>query len=158
MRLFSLRARLPLALTTLVALSGPAVAFDATSAEQPKVTLAAAAGGAPVNAYRSEAGLDTLERSSDLDAVARRHSADMAEMGQMTHTGSDGSDHTARLQGAGCAGGAENVAEGPYTEASVVEAWMSSPRHRRNILLSEAQSYGLGNVGDYWTLVVASGC
>lgn len=130
-----------------------------SGASEASVTRAAVPrSGASINSYRAEAGRASVNRLPKLDAVARRHAADMAARGQMTHRGSDGSTHTQRLRRAGCPGGAENIAAGPYTEATVMAAWMSNPGHRRNILLPAVESYGLANVGGYWSLVLARSC
>ena len=47
----------------------------------------------------------------------------------------------------------ENVARGYRTPEGVMDAWMSSPGHRGNILDCEYKQMGIGlaQPGNYWT-------
>lgn len=91
-----------------------------------------------VNQYRVSAGRQALVLEGGIMACAQRHSQDMADHGCMTHTGSNGSDLQRRLSEAGwttnrLAGAAENVAEGQSRPEEVVQGWLMSPGHHRNI-------------------------
>lgn len=44
----------------------------------------------------------------------------------------------------------ENIARGQLTAAQVMEDWMQSPSHKRNILESEFKEIGVGIFGDVW--------
>jgi len=115
-----------------------------------------------VNAERTARGLPAMVYDSRLELAAQRHSEDQAAMGRMTHTGSDGSSMTQRIDRVGFAwrSAAENVAYGYQTPAAVMAAWMASDGHRRNILSANTRiGVGLAYGSDgrpYWTQVFAT--
>lgn len=108
-----------------------------------------------VNEYREENDLDPLEQSDDLAAVAREHSADMAEQDYFSHTSPDGNGPGDRLEAAGidCSGWAENLAYETDSEFSaddaqsvadsIVQGWIDSDGHRQN-LLGDFEEEGIG--------------
>ncbi|MFI1966205.1 CAP domain-containing protein [Streptomyces pathocidini] len=108
-----------------------------------------------VNSERSKAGCSPVTVDEKLTKAAQDHSKDMAEHGTMSHTGSDGSDAGERITRAGYSWSTygENVAYGYSTPAQVMEGWMSSPGHKRNILNCDYKEIGVGlaQPGSYWT-------
>ena len=48
---------------------------------------------------------------------------------------------------------AENVAQGQKNPSQVVNAWMKSPGHRKNILSPKYTEIGVGYSNNYWTQV-----
>jgi uncharacterized protein YkwD len=109
---------------------------------------------AATNTERVAAGCRALRVDDRINIAAQQHSADMANRGTMSHVGKDGSRFTDRLHSAGYPRpGAENIAYGQPTAASVVAAWMASPGHRRNILNCAYTATGVGYDprGNYWT-------
>lgn len=103
-----------------------------------------------------------LEMDDVLRGVARSYSAQMAEGGFFDHVDPWGRDPSDRVTSAGFTGSppiGENIAQGYPTPEDVVQGWMDSPGHCRNILdgeygvigigyyLDDAQAYG----GAYWT-------
>lgn len=88
------------------------------------------------NREREKADLPPLSVDPRLEEAARRHALDMAARSRMSHKGSDGSSPFQRMekQGYHFRRAAENVAAGASTVDSVMEGWMKSPPHRRNIL------------------------
>ncbi|MFF2196746.1 CAP domain-containing protein [Streptomyces sp. NPDC058157] len=108
-----------------------------------------------VNQERAAAGCPALTVNPMLTQAAQDHSADMAAHATMSHTGSDGSDPGARITRAGYPWQAygENVAYGYGTPEQVMEGWMNSPGHRRNILDCSYREIGIGlaQPGQYWT-------
>ncbi|APZ55030.1 CAP domain-containing protein [Salipiger abyssi] len=131
--------------------------------EQAPTPTAVASQGAAVqaatpslNAYRAANGLPGLTRSAALQRAAEAHARDMARMGDMTHTGSDGSSVGDRVkrQGYRFRRVAENIAETGRGADRVMELWIASPPHRKNMLLRDVTQYGLAQSGDYWALVV----
>jgi uncharacterized protein YkwD len=44
------------------------------------------------------------------------------------------------------------------SDAQVIANWMTSPGHRRNILLRDAREFGYGHVGDRFVLILGRGC
>lgn len=109
---------------------------------------------AATNTERVAAGCRALRVDDRINTAAQRHSVDMANRSTMSHIGRDGSRFTDRLQATGYPRpGAENVAFGQPTAASVVAAWMASSGHRRNILNCAYTAIGVGYDprGNYWT-------
>jgi len=109
---------------------------------------------AQINEIRRQNGLNTLEYDSDLSAVARNHSRDMAENDYFSHTAPDGDSFVDRYEQAGydCAvGGGENIAmRGTIDEPSesamasaFVDMWMNSSGHRENILRERWNAEGI---------------
>jgi uncharacterized protein YkwD len=116
-----------------------------------------------IDAARADAGLAPLVWNDQVAEAAAAHSADMAATSTLTHTGSDGSDGGERLTAEGFRWTAwgENIASGFTTPQSLVDAWMASSGHRRQ-LLGGHRYVGLAVATSssgtpYWTLVVATG-
>lgn len=107
------------------------------------------------NQERSKYGLRPLSWNSQLRAAAINHSIDMARMQRMSHTGSNGSDVSARVKAQRYSYSmiAENVAAGQRTPQQVVSSWMNSPGHRKNILNPNLTEIGIGHTNGYWTQV-----
>lgn len=111
-----------------------------------------------VNQERSKVGLPPLKENWELSRVARYKSEDMITKNYFSHTSPTyGSpfqmmkDFGISYQAAG-----ENIAAGQRTPAEVVEAWMNSEGHRKNILSPTYTEIGVGYVkggsyGHYWT-------
>jgi uncharacterized protein YkwD len=141
-----------LSLTAGVATAAPS---EAVLAEQAHVVLL-------VNEQRAAAGLAPLVVNETLADGAQDYAQYMATANFFSHTGPDGSDVTARAEAAGYTTWvflAENLAAGQPTPERVVQAWMTSPTHRANILAPEATEVGLGHAynpnakfGNYWAL------
>ena len=91
---------------------------------------------------------DKLEKASFL------HSQDMKENNYFSHISPDGSKVNARLDRIGYRWSAygENIAQGQHTEAEVVQNWLKSPGHCRNIMNKSYKEMGVGRSGNYWTL------
>lgn len=108
------------------------------------------------NVRRTAAGCDPLRVDVRLVRAAQAHSADMAEHDYFAHDSQDGRSPWDRIKAAGYADpGAENIAKGYPTAAAVVEGWMNSPGHRRNILNCDLEAIGIGiaegDGGPWWT-------
>ncbi|GMF17067.1 unnamed protein product [Phytophthora lilii] len=102
---------------------------------------------------------------SKLQAAAQRQADDMAANNFMGHKGSDGSKMAQRAAEAGFTGGAvaENVAADQKDVNAVVDSWMKSPGHRRNILGNYTvfgAAYAFNRASKYkhsWTQVFGRG-
>lgn len=111
------------------------------------------------NEQRAEAGCGKLRRDAKLAKAARAYSIDMAKDKHLDHTGLDGSSPGSRMEAAGydtSAGWAENIAYGYQTPEAVMNGWMKSEGHRRNILDCNLKALGVGaakasNGSLYWT-------
>ncbi|WP_417741761.1 CAP domain-containing protein [Salipiger sp.] len=139
----------------------PNVASRSTPSEpaaSASASVEAAAAAPSLNAFRSSRGLRPLSRSAKLDAVAQAHARDMQSMNRMTHTGSNGSQMTDRLQSGGYRyrTAAENVAQTGQGMDRVMELWINSPGHRSNMLKTNVTEYGVGRAGDFYTMVLAA--
>ena len=98
------------------------------------------------NKQRRKHDCEDLSTNSDLARAARRHSDDMADHNYFDHTGRDGREPVDRAGDAGYEGGyvGENIAAGQKSPGDVVESWMDSPGHRKNILNCEYTEIGVG--------------
>ena len=111
-----------------------------------------------VNEERTKRGLGALKRASDLDALARAHSADMINRHFFDHNNPDGQSPFDRMRAAGISyrAAAENIASGQRSAEAVMNAWMNSSGHRANILNATYTEIGIGAVKSsggtiYWT-------
>lgn len=111
-------------------------------------------------AVRASQGLGGLRSNAGLDRIALAHSQDMAVNGYISHVDRSGQRAQGRVRKAGVTncGIGENIAQGQSSVEEVVAAWMASPGHRRNLLNRDYASYGIGRVGDTWTLIFALPC
>ncbi|MFD3807527.1 CAP domain-containing protein [Streptomyces sp. NPDC058611] len=132
---------------------------QATEPAAPKDTAAPSGAQAEVlalvNKERTAVGCPVLTLNAKLTKAAQDHSADMAANSNMSHTGSDGSDPGQRITRAGYQWRTygENVAYGYSTPEKVMQGWMNSPGHKRNILDCSYKEIGIGlaQPGHYWT-------
>ena len=102
-----------------------------------------------------------LENDNFCRLSSRLHSEDMAERKFFEHTNLDGLTPFDRMAAAGYTGAypwGENIAAGQTSPAAVVDAWMKSPGHCRNIMNPGYTVLGVGyfkGVGSpmthYWT-------
>ncbi|MBK8051345.1 MAG: CAP domain-containing protein [Anaerolineales bacterium] len=101
-----------------------------------------------VNAERTAHGCSPLNTNSALTSAATKHSSDMANNDFFSHTGSDGSQPWDRMTAAGYnwSNAAENIAAGYTTPAEVVDGWMGSSGHRKNMLNCDLKDTGVGYI------------
>jgi len=98
------------------------------------------------NAVRRKAGVPPLRASSQLDRAAQKHAEDMLARGFFAHESPDGKTVRERAREAGYDWRAigENIAEGQFTVDEVMDSWMKSPDHRRNLLDRGFTELGVG--------------
>ena len=105
-----------------------------------------------LNGFRAEHGLSQLRTDGTLAALASEHAADMARR--------DSLDHDGFMTSRGPRGArAENVAYGCRESACVIQQWVNSSGHRKNMLIPNLSRYGLASATSpagrtYWTLLV----
>jgi uncharacterized protein YkwD len=99
-----------------------------------------------VNAERAKAHVRPLLLEPRLDAAAQHHAQDMLARGYFAHASPEGKTVRQRAEAAGYRWHAigENIASGQLSVDEVVQAWMKSPEHRRNILDRDFIHMGLG--------------
>lgn len=102
---------------------------------------------------RQNPPLPPLKRNTELDYAARYHARDMAEDGYFEHDSYDGSTVVCTWSTrigkfySNWNSLAENIAVVSATPEKVMQVWMDSPDHRRNILTTSNREIGVG----YWT-------
>jgi uncharacterized protein YkwD len=105
-----------------------------------------------LNGFRASHGLSQLSIDGALAALANEHAADMARR--------DSLDHDGFMTRRGPRGArAENVAYGCKETACVIQQWVNSSGHRKNMLIPGLTRYGLASATSssgkkYWTLLV----
>lgn len=102
-----------------------------------------------VNSVRGDYHRSDLARNGDLDDVARAHSLDMATRGFFAHDNPEGLSPLDRIQASPLKGyslAAENIgkttARAPSRE--ILNGWMYSKTHRKNLLAPPFNTTGLG--------------
>ncbi|MGD0232289.1 MAG: CAP domain-containing protein [Syntrophorhabdales bacterium] len=97
------------------------------------------------NDVRAGAGLAVLGENGLLDAIADERATDMLEKQYFAHispSGEQASDIAQRI-GYRYRTIAENIASGMFlTNRKIIDGWMQSPGHRKNILLPEVREMG----------------
>lgn len=88
-----------------------------------------------------------------LESAAERHCRDMSKHNFLSHNGSDGSKFSERITKAGFTWNrcGENIAQGYETGQQVVEGWLKSPEHCKNIMSREFRYMGVARSGTFWT-------
>jgi uncharacterized protein YkwD len=140
-------ALLPLLVYGVAATAAPAAHAD-SSARGDVADLIAR-----TNTIRQEAGCDPVEVDARLRSVAQQHASDMARRGYLEHEDSDGESSDERIASTGYTSvTGENLAHGYASAAEVVDVWMRSAEHRRNIEDCAFTHVGVGYVpnGHYW--------
>lgn len=164
---------LPIALMTIISLSG----FSGKGPGNPDKPAALATAAAPaslnktiilklVNDVRRKGcqcgetyyyPAPELLWSDQLEEAALQHSNDMNRKKYFAHIAPDGSNAGARIDRTGYPWKTygENIAEGYLTESEVVEGWLKSPGHCKNIMSPKFKEMGVAHTGDYWVQVFA---
>jgi uncharacterized protein YkwD len=91
---------------------------------------------AAVNKARAKAGCPALAVDTKLTAAAYGHAKAMAEKNFFGHNSKNGAHFTSRIkaQGYAYADAAENIGMGYSSAQQIIDSWMSSSGHRKNIL------------------------
>jgi uncharacterized protein YkwD len=93
-----------------------------------------------------------------LEKAATDHSIDMNTNNYFSHTGLDGSNPGQRITRAGYTWRAygENIAKGYTSEQAVMDGWLKSEGHCKNIMSRNVKEMGVGRDGNLWTQVFAA--
>ncbi len=106
-----------------------------------------------LNRERTSRGLRSLRVNDRLSAAARQHTEDMVHRRYFAHDSRSDGTSVDRIRRSGYLSGArswmigENLAWGSGTRSTprnIVDAWMHSPGHRRNILTGRFREIGIG--------------
>lgn len=98
-----------------------------------------------VNQERAKAGLAPVTLDKNMGAAALVRAKEIVS--NFSHTRPNGTGFATALkeQGVSYRGAGENIAWGQRTAEAVMEAWMSSPGHRANILDAKYTKLGVGH-------------
>jgi uncharacterized protein YkwD len=101
---------------------------------------------ARVNDVRKKAGAQPLRSNSKLDLAAQRHAEDMLTRNYFAHASPEKKTVRERATAAGYDWQriGENIAEGQFSVDEVMDTWMNSPGHRKNILEPGFKELGVG--------------
>ncbi|MEN8699891.1 CAP domain-containing protein [Bacillus infantis] len=107
------------------------------------------------NAERTKNGLSALKADNSLSGVAQEKSDDMQAKNYFSHTSPTYGSPFDMMRDFGVeySTAGENIAMGQRSAEEVVDAWMKSEGHRKNILSSNFTQIGVGHTGEgnYWT-------
>lgn len=105
------------------------------------------------------AAVPPLRLDSRLNRAAQKHSEDQAATKKMTHTTPTGAVHyrpgmapwdRMTAEGYRWTSASENVAAGYRTPEAVMEAWLASPGHCKNVMSATSRDLGVGHKDGYW--------
>ena len=87
-----------------------------------------------------------LVLNTQLNTASDKHAADMATNNYFSHTGLDGSQPWDRMtrEGYSWRAAGENIAAGYTTTRAVVDGWLKSPGHCKNIMSANFKDIGVG--------------
>ncbi|WP_077620325.1 CAP domain-containing protein [Bacillus sinesaloumensis] len=107
------------------------------------------------NAQRKKNGLPALQTDTSLSKVAKTKSNDMQQKNYFSHTSPTYGSPFDMIRDFGVSykTAGENIAKGQSSPEAVVNAWMNSEGHRKNILNPDFTHIGVGHQasGNYWT-------
>lgn len=107
------------------------------------------------NQERTKRGLKAFKINNELSKVAREKSRDMAVNGYFSHNSPTYGSPFDMMKKYGITyrTAGENIAKGQRTPQRVVQAWMNSEGHRKNILNPNFTEIGVGYIeqGNVWT-------
>ena len=91
--------------------------------------------------------------NDQLSTAALNHSNDMDSNNYFSHTAPNGSTAGERITAAGYNWKAygENIAKGYSSEQAVIDGWLKSEDHCKNIMSALFREMGVARVGTYWT-------
>lgn len=88
-----------------------------------------------------------------LETAAYNHTMDMSKNGFFSHTGTDGNRGGGRLDRVGYHWKVfgENIGQGYKTEKEMIQGWLASPGHCKNIMDKTFREMGVARMGNLWT-------
>ena len=106
-----------------------------------------------VNGYFAPA--NPVKWNDTLELAAGDHCLDMFNNDFFEHTGSDKSSPGDRIKRRGYAWSTygENIAKGYKSEEAVIQGWLNSDGHCKNIMNPSFKEMGIAKVGSYWAQV-----
>jgi len=88
-----------------------------------------------------------------LESASYKHAKDMFQNKYFSHIAPDGSNAAERIEREGYTWltYGENIGSGYKNEQEVVEGWLESPSHCKNIMNKQFKEIGTARVGNIWT-------
>jgi len=114
-----------------------------------------------LNGLRADRGHGSMNYDARLDIAAEQYAIEQSNIAGLSHTGTDGSSVYDRIVATGYdpVGWAENLAKGYQNQDAVLQAWIDSPGHNRN-LNANLEDFAIGVAGSgsdlSWVLVMAT--
>lgn len=100
------------------------------------------------NEERNKKGLSELVEDENLSNYALNHAKEMSSKNKLYHSKMK---DLQKLSETGWV--AENIALGQKKSEEVMESWMNSIGHKRNIMNKKYSKIGIGHYEDYWCIV-----
>lgn len=155
-------------LALLAALLPAALASSVPSGDPGGLTYDSGIGGDAwevlrlTNRHRMSIGLEPLSTTDAMQMAANQRAEELTVQYNADHSRPDGSECFTVLKdyGISCNLAAENIAYGYASAAAVVEGWLNSAGHRRNIETASLVHLGVGSASRYWAqdFVGSSAC
>ncbi len=97
--------------------------------------------------------VEAISWNEQLSRAAYAHSKDMQAQNYFDHISKNGSDPGTRIRNAGYAWRiyGENIAKGYADEQAVMDGWIKSEGHCKNIMSPAFKEMGAGRESSYWT-------
>lgn len=107
-----------------------------------------------INEYRTNIGLNTLNLNSYISLICADHNTDMIGQNLASHNGfTDRSQRIINNLGATSVG--ENIAYNFLSADAIIQAWLKSPEHKKNLENPEWNIMGLSTLNKYTTNIFA---
>ena len=152
---------LKIVLITASCVPGIAIAGDSNAIDRGKllqlVNEARAKGCKCGNTYYAPAA--PVSWNDKLEKAARGHTDYMSTYNILSHTGENGSRAGERINKAGYKWSeyGENIAAGYKTEEEVINGWLNSSGHCKNLMKPITKHVAVARNGNYWTQILATG-
>lgn len=100
----------------------------------------------------------TVSWNDELTQASKKHAADLVRRQTLDHRGADGSTIGQRAQAAGYEwmAIAENIAEGYTSIEGVVQGWITSPGHCKNMMSENYTEIGVYRKDNYWVMMLGN--
>ena len=109
-----------------------------------------------INEYRTSIGLSTLNLNSYISLICADHNTDMLEQNLASHNGF--TERVFRIMdNLGAANVGENIAYNFLSADAIIQAWLKSPEHKKNLENPEWNIMGLSTLNKYTTNIFARG-
>lgn len=107
-----------------------------------------------INGYRTSIGLNTLNLNSYISLICADHNTDMLEQNLASHNGF--TDRSQRIMdNLGATNVGENIAYNFLSADAIIQAWLRSPEHKKNLENPEWNIMGLSTLNKYTTNIFA---